>query len=343
MRVRQTSDPNHSCTRMCTSGKSRPPPPPLTEILATPLNGDIHQLLHEGRTIQSQLSSNHNKAPSPDGKAAQQFSKFMLEGKVKATLRLLTNQASGAVLPLDSVVPSHTATVRDILHEKHPPPQPFFPSAICEHNEMTHDPHPVHFDRIDGPLIRSTVLRMDGSAGPSGMDTAGWKRLCTSFRTHSADLCDAIASLTRRMCTSYVDPKRLEAIVASRLIALDKCPGVRPIGVGEILRRIIGKAISTTLKHDIQDAVGPLQLCAGFEGGCEAAIHAMQQLFSLPQFDAVIQVDASNAFNSLNRQTALRNVLHLCPPLAKVLINTYRADPSLYINGKTILSREGTT
>ena len=74
---------------------------------------------------------------------------------------------------------------------------------------------------------------------------------------------------------------------------------------GETLRCIIGKAISITLKYDIQVTVGPLQLCAGFKGGCEAAVHSMQQLFSLPQFDAVIQVDACNAFNFLNRQTAL--------------------------------------
>ena len=94
-----------------------------------------------------------------------------------------------------------------------------------------------------------------------------WKRLCTSFRSHSSDLCDAIASLTKRICTAYLDPKGLEAFVACRLIALDKCPGVRPIGIGETLRRIIGKAISNTLKYDIQDAVGPLQLCAGFEKG----------------------------------------------------------------------------
>ena len=47
--------------------------------------------------------------------------------------------------------------------------------------------HPVLFD---GPFIRSVALRMDGAAGPSGVDAAGWKRMCTSFSAHSADLCD---------------------------------------------------------------------------------------------------------------------------------------------------------
>ena len=92
--------------------------------------------------------------------------------------------------------------------------------------------------------------KSNGAAGPSSMDTAGWKGLCTSFHSHSADLCEAIASLAKRICTTYVDPKGLEAFVACRLIALDKCPGVRPIGIGETLRHIIGRAISITLKYD---------------------------------------------------------------------------------------------
>ena len=32
-------------------------------------------------------------------------------------------------------------------------------------------------------------------------------------------------------------------------------------------------------------------------------------MFSSPEVDAVILVDATNAFNSLNRQAALRNIL----------------------------------
>ena len=118
---------------------------------------------------------------------------------------------------------------------------------------------------------------------------------------------------------------------------------MRPIGVGEVLCCIIGKAISIILKHYIQDAVGPLQFCASFEGGCKAAIHAMHQFFNQPQFDAVIQVDVSNAFNALNCQAALRNILHLCPSVAIVLINTYRVATNLYTDGETILSQEGTT
>ena len=90
------------------------------------------------------------------------------------------------------------------------------------------------------------------------MDAYGWRRLCTSFQRASDDLCNGLASVARRLCTTYVDPDGISALVACRLIALNKCPGVRPIGVGEVMRRIISKAVLKVIKLDILKAAGPL-------------------------------------------------------------------------------------
>ena len=141
---------------------------------------------------------------------------------------------------------------------------------------------------------------MDGAAGPSGLDAAAWKRMCTSFKTASADVCESLANTARRLCSEYVDPSGISALVACRLIAVDKCPGVGPIGVRETVRRVIGKAIATAISNDIQEAAGPLQVCAGHLSGCEAAVHAMHQVYQSSSTEAVILVDACNAFNSLN-------------------------------------------
>ena len=54
-------------------------------------------------------------------------------------------------------------------------------------------------------------------------------------------------------------------------------------------------------------------------------------------------VDATNAFNSLNRQYTLRSIQHLCPSFFTILINTYCVDVALYIEGSILLSEEGTT
>ena len=63
-------------------------------------------------------------------------------------------------------------------------------------------------------------------------------------------------------------------------------------------------------KYDLQNAVGTIQLCAGQDAGCEAAVHAMERVFADEDTEAMILVDASNAFNCLNRQVTLRNGTH---------------------------------
>ena len=75
--------------------------------------------------------------------------------------------------------------------------------------------------------------------------------------------------------------------------------------------------------------------------GCEAAVHAMRQIFESPETEAVILVDASNVFNSLNREAALRNIQQLHVPT--LLKNPYREDPQLFIDGSTLYLKEGTT
>ena len=137
--------------------------------------------------------------------------------------------------------------------------------------------------------------------------------------------------MCHKICNEYLDPSDLAPLVGRRLIALDKCPGVHPVGIGEVVRRIVCKAIASVLSKDILDAVGSQQLCAGHTSGCEAAVHAARSMFSDPATEAFPTVDATNAFNALNRKVALKSVMKHCPSLCKVLVNTYRSDIDLYI------------
>ena len=182
-----------------------------------------------------------------------------------------------------------------------------------------------------------------GSAGPSGLDAHEWRRLCTAFSGASTGLCSALSQVAKRLCTTYVDPRSVSPFLACRLIALDKHPGVRPIGIGDTARRIIAKAVLYTIPPDVQAATGCIQLCGGQISGIEAAVHAASSAFALDDNEAVLLVDASNAFNSLNRQAALHNISRICPPLSTILTNTYRAPTDLFVDGDTILSQEGTT
>ena len=163
-----------------------------------------------------------------------------------------------------------------------------------------------------------------------------------------------MAELTKKLCKEKVHPDSLEEYVASRLIPLDKGedregnPGVRPVGVGEILRRLVGKVVMGCIRKDIIKSAGPLQTCSGLKAGIEASIHAMREMFEEEGAEAVLLVDAENAFNNLNRKAALHNIKQICPSFYQYLANTYQLPAKLLIvdqNGcnDDILSEEGST
>ena len=76
----------------------------------------------------------------------------------------------------------------------------------------------------------------------------------------------------------------------------------------------------------------------------EATVHAMHAIFEADETDGILLIDATNAFNSLNRAAALHNIRILCLIISVFAINTYRIPARLFITGgKEILSAEGTT
>eukprot|EP01002_Notosolenus_urceolatus_P004535 NODE_219_length_2456_cov_28.544661_g170_i0.p1 GENE.NODE_219_length_2456_cov_28.544661_g170_i0~~NODE_219_length_2456_cov_28.544661_g170_i0.p1 ORF type:complete len:706 (+),score=136.49 NODE_219_length_2456_cov_28.544661_g170_i0:106-2118(+) len=91
------------------------------------------------------------------------------------------------------------------------------------------------------------------------------------------------------------------------------------------------------------EAAGSAQVCAGHSSACEAACHSFQQRFANPGTQVLLLVDASNAFNKMNRKQALANIGKLAPTLGSVAKNIY-GSPSRAIlsDGSSIPSVEGT-
>ena len=313
----------------------------LERRLALWEKGDIPALLMEGKIIQSKLKSMSRSIQKDQ--LPKKFSKLLRHGKVKAAMRLLSS-SEASILSVNDMMETPSGESRLVLEElraKHPSKAAIDPDTIITTPER--DFHPVVFDEINANTIRKAFLKTTGGAGPSGTDAAFWKRLCSSFTHSSNDLCASLALVAKKISTTYVDPEGLTCFTASRLIALDKMPGIRPIGIGEVVRRAISKAIVTTIQDDIKQVAGCTQLCAGIEAGSEVGVHSLRKIFNDTNCEAILLADASNAFNCLNRQTALLNIQALCPALAIPLINTYRQDPSLFIEGECLFSSEGTT
>ena len=205
------------------------------------------------------------------------------------------------------------------------------PSASSKHKDfLLQGPmqrvNPIIYDAVTPDLIKICALNTKGAAGPSSLDGDDWRRLIgtDTFKTEGNDLRKAIAEITKIICREEFNASRLHGINvlnACRLIPLNKDPGVRPIGIGEVLRRIMGKAVMKIVKKDVQNAAGPTQLCAGQQAGCEAAVHVITDNFEQDlDCEGVLQIDASNAFNSLNRNVLLHNIKIICPEIANYVI-----------------------
>jgi hypothetical protein len=139
--------------------------------------------------------------------------------------------------------------------------------------------------------------------------------------------------------------------MAGRLLALDKCPGIRPIGIGETWRRAIAKCILKVAGKDAKETCGIDQLCAGLESGIEGAIHAMNHMWELHSMEeewGFLLIDASNAFNEQNRTQMLWTVRHEWPSGTKFTFNCYKHWGTLVVRsnngtGVFLFGREGIT
>ena len=67
--------------------------------------------------------------------------------------------------------------------------------------------------------------------------------------------------------------------MSGRMIALDKQPGIRPVGVGETWHRLMAKCLMKVAGPEDKSACGITQLAGGLEAGIEGAIHVMRVLW----------------------------------------------------------------
>ena len=73
-------------------------------------------------------------------------------------------------------------------------------------------------------------------------------------------------------------------------------------------------------------------------GAAPAVVYAMRQSFQNDDTEAVLLVDATNAFNALNRQVAVQNICQLCPSLAAISIKIYRSAADPYVSDSVLSS-----
>ena len=90
------------------------------------------------------------------------------------------------------------------------------------------------------------------------------------------------------------------ALILGHLIGLDKCPRVRPVGVGETWYHILVKCVLVVIGAEAKEACGTEQLCGGLEAGIEGGKHAVRLLWQKHSQEGdwgLLLIDAQNDFN----------------------------------------------
>jgi len=120
-------------------------------------------------------------------------------------------------------------------------------------------------------------------------------------------------------------PESVNTIIyGSRLLALDKDGGIRPITVGYTWRRLAAKCANSYTISKVASSIAPVQLGVSTQGGCEAAVHAMRRYtLNIPDDKVIVKLDFANAFNSVLQNALLKAVARDIPELYRFIYATY--------------------
>jgi Reverse transcriptase (RNA-dependent DNA polymerase) len=118
--------------------------------------------------------------------------------------------------------------------------------------------------------------------------------------------------------------------------------GVRPIAVGEVIRRLVAKCLMAWVRQPVQVLLAPLQLGVAVKGGAEAIVHTVRRLIThyldaavFPDW-ALLQVDFSNAFNLMRCDVFCQLTLEHFSSLGPWVTWCYDSPSHLFYEGEIV-------
>ena len=230
------------------------------------------------------------------------------------------------------------------------------PQAIEDLN-LRHPQSPLPNPVIDPPAALSCSpeqVRSCLSSFPKGSSPGG-----SHLRIqHLVDICchstapsaiECLNDLTRWLnvlLAGSAHPLLAPWLSGAPLIALcKKKGGFRPIAVGEIFSRLVGRLCCHTIRPQLAPLFLPQrQFGVGIRGGMEAIIHSSRYLINKHQEDTdfcLLKLDFQNAFNECHRQTMLSQIHHHFPELLRWVQWSYCCAAELRFGNHRLLSSTG--
>jgi len=195
---------------------------------------------------------------------------------------------------------------------------------------------------LENPLPASSP----GSSGLSFDHLRELTRSETVTQPHQG-LTAALARFADCFASSPMPPAAASGLAGAPLTPLRKeVTDVRPIAVGETLRRLTGKLLKNRAREKAGTLLAPRQLGVSVSGGAEALIHSLHRLhteFGKQSEVAILQVDFANAFNLISRRAMFCAVRTHFPELLQYVETCYgdNTDPVLWCQDLQLYSRTG--
>ena len=160
--------------------------------------------------------------------------------------------------------------------------------------------------------------------------------------TGAAGLLEHLAVAVNLLAQGRACATAAPCLAGAVLVAVPKPEGgVRPIAIGEVLRRLTGKCLLETVKGEF---FWPAQLGVAIPAGVEVAVHTVRAYVERHAASAdrvLVKLDFENAFNTVSRTAMLGAVSSRFPHLARWVSWCYRAPPDLKFGAFTLKSAGG--
>jgi len=120
--------------------------------------------------------------------------------------------------------------------------------------------------------------------------------------------------------------------------------GIRPIAVGLTLRRLVSKVALAAVLPSVSEYLQPYQVGVGVRGGAEGMVHALNRLVADQQNNpdlVVVSLDFQNAFNTVDRNRLLEEVVNQCPSILQYVEMTYGCSALQFVGPHVVESTTG--
>jgi len=319
------------CRQRCSAAVTSPLSALWSDLIPTQQRSS-DRLRNRKRLAESARNAEEDDVNDP--RTVDSIRRYLNEGAPGRAFKLLSSH--GLHDPSDRAV-------LDRLKELHPSDAPL---PVPEPIERS--PDPLDVSDADKERMRALVSSFPaGSAGgPSGLRPQHLLDVLHAASTRAQDaLLTALISFCRLSCGGQCASEAVPLLCAAKLWPLRKADGsVRPIAVGETLRRLVGKfLLQTPTAKQAVEHMQPAQMAFRKGSPCSAMGMGVQEAINvLPSTEpwVLLQVDLSNAFNTLHRMCIMTQVRLHCRPFVTWIQQALQPAP-LFCGDEIIYSTRG--